>query len=50
MPYFVAGCMTVVWIESVTGPGSNVIPLVRAPVFADNARSMTTTLGPPLPD
>ncbi|WOH53313.1 GreA/GreB family elongation factor [Bradyrhizobium sp. sBnM-33] len=36
MPYFVAGCMNVVRIESVTGPESNVVPLVRAPVFADN--------------
>jgi regulator of nucleoside diphosphate kinase len=36
MPYFVAGCMNVVRIESVTGPVSNVVPLVRAPVFADN--------------
>jgi hypothetical protein len=26
----------VVRIESVTGPGSNVVPLVRAPVFANN--------------
>jgi regulator of nucleoside diphosphate kinase len=36
MPYFVAGCMNVVRIESVTGPVSNVVPLVRAPVFANN--------------
>ena len=36
MPYFVAGCMNAVRIESVTGPGSNVVPLVRAPVFADS--------------
>ena len=36
MPFFVAGCMNVVRIESVTGPESNVVPLVRAPVFANN--------------
>ncbi len=36
MPYFVAGCMNVVRIESVTGSESNVVPLVRAAVFADN--------------
>ena len=34
MPYFVAGCMNVVRIEGVAGSASNVVPLVRAPVFA----------------
>jgi regulator of nucleoside diphosphate kinase len=34
MPYFVAGCMNVIRIESVAGAASNVVPLVRAPVFA----------------
>jgi transcription elongation GreA/GreB family factor len=37
MPYFVAGCMNVVRIESVTGPESNVVPLVRAAKSVDNA-------------
>ena len=36
MPYFVAGCMNVVRIENVTRPESNVVPLVRAPVFASS--------------
>jgi transcription elongation GreA/GreB family factor len=36
MPYFIAGCMNVVRIERVMGSVSNVVPLVRAPVFADN--------------
>jgi len=35
MPFFVAGCMNVVRIEGVTGPESNVVPLVRAPVLAN---------------
>ena len=34
MPYFVAGSMNVVRIESVKGPESNVVPLFRAPMFA----------------
>ena len=34
MPYFVAGCMNVIRIEGVAGSASNVVPLVRAPVFA----------------
>lgn len=34
MPYFVAGCMNVIRIESVAGTASNVVPLLRAPVFA----------------
>jgi regulator of nucleoside diphosphate kinase len=29
MPYFVAGCMNVVRIESVNGSGPNVVPLLR---------------------
>ena len=33
-PYFVAGRMNVVRIESVAGPESNVVPLVHASVFA----------------
>jgi regulator of nucleoside diphosphate kinase len=37
MPCFVAGCMNVVRIESVTGPESNVVPLVRAAKSVDNA-------------
>lgn len=33
MPYFVAGCMNVIRIESVAGAASNVVPLARTPVF-----------------
>ncbi|WP_312015541.1 GreA/GreB family elongation factor [Bradyrhizobium manausense] len=36
MPYFVAGCMNVVRIESVTGPESNVVPLFRPGRDVDN--------------
>jgi regulator of nucleoside diphosphate kinase len=36
MPYFVAGCMNVVRIESVTGSASNVVPLVRSARLANN--------------
>jgi regulator of nucleoside diphosphate kinase len=38
MPYFVAGCMNVIRIESVDGFASNVVPLVRAPVLANKDR------------
>lgn len=36
MPYLAAGRLNVVRIESVTRPESKVIPLPRAPVFADH--------------
>ncbi|MBR0843422.1 GreA/GreB family elongation factor [Bradyrhizobium liaoningense] len=36
MPYFVAGCMNVVRIESVTGSDANVVSLVRPGSFADD--------------
>lgn len=36
MPYFVAGCINVVRIESVNRSDSNVVPLFRAPAFVDD--------------
>jgi transcription elongation GreA/GreB family factor len=35
MPYFVAGCMNLVGIVSVSRSEPNVVPLFRAPVFVD---------------
>ncbi|WFU23654.1 GreA/GreB family elongation factor [Bradyrhizobium sp. CB1717] len=45
MPYFVSGCMNVVRIESVTGPDTNVVPLVR-PGRSDDNEPMDDDPGP----
>jgi len=36
MPYFVAGCMNVIRIESVNRPEANVVPLFRTPALVDD--------------
>ena len=36
MPYFVAGCMNVIRIESVNRPEANVVPLFRTPGLVDD--------------
>lgn len=36
MPYFVAGCMNVVRIESVNGSDTNVVPLFSTPASVDD--------------